>query len=233
MASPEEEAALQALVTGLQDGRICNYVAISGLTILVWDYLCTVDQERECMWGKRLGLLQCLFYANRYLPIAYQIVNVICFNLPARYLTDAVSTGWLEVFLQIQVISQYSIAAAIVAYRIWALYQTNRVVRIGIVCAWLASTVGITTLLIVSVVPDKVVAELPFGLRGCHGVVALPLLYTAAMPSLLFDSLAFVLALWKLLKQQSFISSMRGRTTNANALVYEVMLLDTTLYFVV
>ncbi|KZV87841.1 hypothetical protein EXIGLDRAFT_697218 [Exidia glandulosa HHB12029] len=83
------QTALQPVIVGLDDLQSSKYVYGASLTILLWDYVLTFEEERNTIWAKRLSLLQILFYLNRYITIAYQLFNVISFSLPPHLLSDA------------------------------------------------------------------------------------------------------------------------------------------------
>ncbi|KZV87611.1 hypothetical protein EXIGLDRAFT_773468 [Exidia glandulosa HHB12029] len=77
MSTFPNDAALAELHITIADFQTTNYVYVSAFMILVYEYTLTVGKERQYFWGRRPGLLEVLFYMNRYFPIVYQIVNVI------------------------------------------------------------------------------------------------------------------------------------------------------------
>ncbi|KZV90330.1 hypothetical protein EXIGLDRAFT_837862 [Exidia glandulosa HHB12029] len=226
------QAALSELAVGLGDLQISKYIYGSALTILAWEWCLTVEQERQTFWRRRANLLPVLFYLNRYATIAFTLFNVISFHLPPHLLTDAVREGWLHISLSAQAAAQWFVSSAIVTYRVQALYQSNRVIKIGIVVAWALANVSVLVLTIVSLLPDKVVADLPFGLKACHSNVHLPLIFTPFLPGLVYDMLAFALAVWKLFSHASSTSRALPQSST-NRRVYSVMAFDSALYFVV
>ncbi|KZV87621.1 hypothetical protein EXIGLDRAFT_752146 [Exidia glandulosa HHB12029] len=237
MENTSLESELAPIMVGIQDLQSTKYVWVSALAILLYEYLITFEDERRWVWGRRVGGLQILFYLNRYLPIVWQIVNVVCFSLPGRFLTDQVSTAWLLIFVQIGMASQWSVAGLIVTYRVWALYQNSRVVKLGIVMAWVCANIGMIVFAVVSLSPDEVVAELApsiIGRKICHGTKPLPLVILPALPTLIFDLIAFCLALWKLAQHSLLLRKLLGKGDGGvNTRVYHAMALDTTMYFVV
>ncbi|KZV98226.1 hypothetical protein EXIGLDRAFT_832323 [Exidia glandulosa HHB12029] len=208
--------ALRPLVVALQDLQTCRYVYLSALAILVWAYVLTFEEERRCMWGTRLRLLQALFYTNRYLPIAFQVFNVVGDANAAN--TSAAATQW-------------TIAAAIVTYRVWALYQANRLVKTFIIVLWGVATCGVIVLSVISLLGHPFVSDLPFGLRVCYPAKPLELTWAPFLPPLIFDAVAFTLALCKLVQHNAFMSTLRDSQVNRQ--IYNVMARDSTLYFVV
>ncbi|KZV90696.1 hypothetical protein EXIGLDRAFT_720135 [Exidia glandulosa HHB12029] len=231
------ENELSPIFVGMRDNQTTKYVWVSALAILLYEYALTFEDERRWIWGRRFGGLQALFYLNRYLPIIYQIINIVCFSLPGSSLTDTLCTAWLLIFVQIEMATQWSVAGLIVTYRVWALYQNTRAVKVGIAVAWVSANVAMVILAVISLTPDHVVAELAPGIIGrriCHGTEPLPLVILPALPTLLFDLLAFGLALWKLAQHSLLLRRLLGRgDAGIHTRVYRAMALDTTMYFVV
>ncbi|KZV98252.1 hypothetical protein EXIGLDRAFT_763737 [Exidia glandulosa HHB12029] len=232
-------AVVAGLAQGLQDLQLTKYIYGSALTILVWDWCLTFEDERETIWRKRTNLLQVLYYLNRYGTFVFTVFNVISVNLPSRLVTDAryiltshSCEGWLHVSLSAQTAAQWLVTSAIVTYRVRALYQSNRMMKVGIVVVWALTNIGIIVLTIVNLIPDKIVAELPFGLRACHSIVDVPLIFTPFLPGLAYDILAFSLALWKIYDHAS-TTSTASRNTGAGRSVYSLMAFDSALYFVI
>ncbi|THV03325.1 hypothetical protein K435DRAFT_775011 [Dendrothele bispora CBS 962.96] len=46
------------------------------ITLLVYDYICTLDQEVTYVWSKPLALGSILFFINRYLPFIDAVLNI-------------------------------------------------------------------------------------------------------------------------------------------------------------
>ncbi|KZW01158.1 hypothetical protein EXIGLDRAFT_761166 [Exidia glandulosa HHB12029] len=78
--STELETLLAPIFQGIQDLQTTKYVWVSALAILVFDCIIKFEDERRWIWSRKLSGLQVL--------VILLIVNVICFNLPQRFLTD-------------------------------------------------------------------------------------------------------------------------------------------------
>jgi len=50
-------------------------------TLLVYDYLCTLDQEIELVWSKNFSIGSILFFINRYLPFLDTIILNVIFDV--------------------------------------------------------------------------------------------------------------------------------------------------------
>ncbi|CAE6527051.1 unnamed protein product [Rhizoctonia solani] len=46
-----------------------RYLAISGITLLVYDWLSTLDKEVEYIWGRKWSLARAVYHLNRVLPV--------------------------------------------------------------------------------------------------------------------------------------------------------------------
>ncbi|TEB39532.1 hypothetical protein FA13DRAFT_7638 [Coprinellus micaceus] len=57
-----------------------NYFAVACLTILIADYLQTLDLEIALIWPTRWNLVKVMYFANRYLPLAFLPV-IIFYNV--------------------------------------------------------------------------------------------------------------------------------------------------------
>ncbi|KAF6763674.1 hypothetical protein DFP72DRAFT_1136323, partial [Ephemerocybe angulata] len=60
--------------------RYTNYFAVASLTVLIADYLQTVDLEIALIWPTRLNLVKLVYYVNRYLPFVFLPV-IIFYNV--------------------------------------------------------------------------------------------------------------------------------------------------------
>lgn len=60
--------------------RYTNYFAVASLTVLIADYLQTVDLEIALIWPTRLNLVKLVYYINRYLPFVFLPV-IIFYNV--------------------------------------------------------------------------------------------------------------------------------------------------------
>ncbi|CAE6401958.1 unnamed protein product [Rhizoctonia solani] len=73
MNIPESETELKEFLdlistTHLQ-AELTWFLAHSGITLLVFDWICTLDKEAEYLWGRRWSFARVIYYVNRVLPI--------------------------------------------------------------------------------------------------------------------------------------------------------------------
>ncbi|EJF59421.1 hypothetical protein DICSQDRAFT_172022 [Dichomitus squalens LYAD-421 SS1] len=76
MATPN----MAHMVAVLEKNQIMNFIVVAVATIVVFDYLMTVQQELELFWKRRLNLSSILFLSNRYVAISYYVAL-----LPIRF----------------------------------------------------------------------------------------------------------------------------------------------------
>ncbi|KAK0224428.1 hypothetical protein EDD85DRAFT_981988 [Armillaria nabsnona] len=56
------------------------------LTLLLWEYLITVDDEIDLFWSSKLSWIKCLFFVNRDLVIGLRVWDTICGYFPVSIL---------------------------------------------------------------------------------------------------------------------------------------------------
>ncbi|KZV80911.1 hypothetical protein EXIGLDRAFT_732105 [Exidia glandulosa HHB12029] len=228
MSSPAALAALQKeLVHGYDNlitFRMCN---IAGLTLLVYDLLLTVDMEVRHFWKwetsgavrprgrEHFSFLRILFFMNRYLPLATQILNVVGSVLVAAPLQTDGTQGriWSQQILAFTAILEwFAVPACIVLYRTCALYGRNRQVIFGLVSFYLTAVVVTILIVVLTLRKYSVSAELAPGVNlnfhACHSVSPSQTLYTVFITPLIYDVTLCVVAVYALV-------DLRRRGTNS------------------
>ncbi|KAJ4463351.1 hypothetical protein C8J55DRAFT_610418 [Lentinula edodes] len=104
--------------------------ALGSITLLVYDYFCTLYQEIELVWRSPFSLASMMFFVNRYLPFFDRIVSVN-FNFNAsisaeQCLFQAQAISWL-MFIGI-VISEL-----ILTLRTYAVWERKRSILITLI----------------------------------------------------------------------------------------------------
>ncbi|EJD54560.1 hypothetical protein AURDEDRAFT_156343 [Auricularia subglabra TFB-10046 SS5] len=174
---------------------------LSGLCLLVWDYLLTFDMELRYFWKRGLRrrehslFLFVLFMMNRYLPILTQILNTV-------------GVVWTKhVTATVAIMEWYAIPAAVVCYRTCALYGRRTRVICGLIGAYIATLAAVAIVVVISLARDTIVAEVNIGsnlhFRACHSTLTgtSTKLYAVFIPPLIYElaiSVAAIVALRKL-----------------------------------
>ncbi|KAJ7624924.1 hypothetical protein FB45DRAFT_924545 [Roridomyces roridus] len=96
------------------------YCTIAAFTILMWEYLITLDQEIIAFWGTRTWAWF-LFALNRYSSLAS------CVPIMLEFFWTTSSTHKLETFHQWYTIAAQAVVGALLIMRTYALYGKSRV----------------------------------------------------------------------------------------------------------
>ncbi|PBK87097.1 hypothetical protein ARMGADRAFT_1168710 [Armillaria gallica] len=123
-------------------------------TLILWEYVITVDDEIDLFWSSKLSWIKCLFFANRYLPIALRVWAIIyeCF-LPSPvcdrrkpYPSDHLCRLILSPDSVVCVTVQILVMEGILVLRLWAITGRRRFL-LGFFCCLLflsmAATLGV------------------------------------------------------------------------------------------
>ncbi|CAE6480129.1 unnamed protein product [Rhizoctonia solani] len=99
-------------------GENARYLAISGIALLVYDWLTTLDKEVEYTWGRKWTLARVVYHLNRVLSVmligAVLIPNVLF--APAHFTPSVILSYSYGVIVLLVIIGTTSII------RCWALY---------------------------------------------------------------------------------------------------------------
>lgn len=182
---------------------------LSGLCLLVWDWMLTLDLELRYFWKRGMRrrehslFLFALFMMNRYLPILTQILNTFGAIYPG--VTDKFCVVWTKhVTATVAILEWYAIPAAVVCYRTCALYGRRRRVIYGLVGAYVLTLAAVTVVVVCSLARDTIVAEVDIGeilyFRACHSTQSSTKLYTVFIPPLIYELTITVSAVNALLK---------------------------------
>lgn len=47
------------------------------IALVLYDHICTIPQEMQLIWGSKVTSTMVLFHANRWLILAYTILNIV------------------------------------------------------------------------------------------------------------------------------------------------------------
>jgi len=117
---------------------------VASIVILFYDYFITLDVEINNLWGRRPTVAQCLFYVNRYVPLAtYGIILAFMFN-------TSISASACHKFLIFPPVAMYlsdAVMGAIVIIRTSALYAGKRHILAVMLIVYVAQLVfgGVVT----------------------------------------------------------------------------------------
>ncbi|EJD41875.1 hypothetical protein AURDEDRAFT_169074 [Auricularia subglabra TFB-10046 SS5] len=168
---------------------------ISGLCIMVWDYLLTLDLEIQFFWKSsrpataNVLLLRAIFFINRYLPMLTQLFNVI----GTAMIKDVMSTA--------AVIEWFAIPGAVLCFRTCALYERNKRAVLSIIGLYALSLLAGALVIILTLFAGHASAHVDpsVGLRVCHSISPDEALYAAFIPPLVYDCAVSIAAMYALL----------------------------------
>ncbi|KZT36228.1 hypothetical protein SISSUDRAFT_1050162 [Sistotremastrum suecicum HHB10207 ss-3] len=153
MSSPAQSAVpdLNAIITLAQQAQAIQFYFCTAFTLVIYDYLLTLNQEIRTMWKQEKSLVFFLFILNRYYTIFALTVVTVGFFSPL--LTPSVSMcARYAQFIPFGVsIPLLLIPGLLMTLRIWALYERNKFVLIYLLgllvsqvalCFWIYSSPG-------------------------------------------------------------------------------------------
>ncbi|CAE6478834.1 unnamed protein product, partial [Rhizoctonia solani] len=183
-------------------GKNARCLAISGIALLVYDWLTTLDKEVEYTWGRKWSLARVVYYLNRVLPImligAVLIPNVLF--APAHF-TPSVQEG--NIVLQLWcycVIGHYlhyldhSLLGAV-----WSKVRILSFPRPLKVLTWLILAIGHGVLQVTMNIDKSTIMAnpLPGILRGC--IVSIPHdMWHSYLAGVLYELAIFCLIMWRI-----------------------------------
>ncbi|CAL1700258.1 unnamed protein product [Somion occarium] len=123
-------------IMSFEHSRIVAYGHVAAATLLVWDYLLTVDSEVTLMWPSPWSIMKVLFFWTRYLPVLD--ISLVLFhqlNPTISISTCQVTSKTASWFLLIGII----VSEMILVIRTWAIWGRSKAIGITLtVCAVLA-----------------------------------------------------------------------------------------------
>ncbi|EKM53282.1 uncharacterized protein PHACADRAFT_259529, partial [Phanerochaete carnosa HHB-10118-sp] len=205
-------------VTAAEQGVAVKALTLVGLTALVHDHLLTLDQEIDLIWRGRPGFVSTIFLLNRYIVPCIIIVDV--YELSGVTPSSMLFCKIWTVMQSYLTLASFMLIHVIVAIRVFALYNGRSWVRRFL---WTSGTIyflsstAVITLGVIAVIPS---------LQPDHGACVgnMPwYLWISWLPTIIFETILFILTLLALLKQED--SRSFGKLTR-------ILFRDGMVYFV-
>jgi len=189
------EAEVQAFVVAYMALQSTNYTHAAATALLIWDWCLTLEPEVRYFWSGKRSWPRLLFFLNRYLPLLAQALNLGAAINPIG--TDEFCRFWLIGFLPWTGAIAIFIAQIILVFRLYGLYGNSRKILVPILVFFtLCATAGFAIL--GWTVAHLSVTAHPFpGLTICANTNDAPILYAVWIPVLVFEAVAFALAMFK------------------------------------
>ncbi|KAJ8594313.1 hypothetical protein M405DRAFT_784766 [Rhizopogon salebrosus TDB-379] len=130
------------LTAAINDQQVVKYLSVIGPTILVYDWLLTIDSELTHVWSRRWGIIEILYIITRYLPFVDTPVMLIYHF----YLVNP-SIETCHVALTAQVLMYgfgFVISQQIFMVRTWAVWERSKAVGLFLfIQSFTTSVVGL------------------------------------------------------------------------------------------
>ncbi|KAK0227440.1 hypothetical protein EDD85DRAFT_853735 [Armillaria nabsnona] len=128
MGSPV--VSLESIETSVQHMRLVGYMDVSSVALLLYDYTLTLSLEVDLVWRAPWNLLKLFYIVQRYLPFfdtAFLVLHhQFAPELSIRYCQISHSmSGWMF-------ITGIAISEVILTARVWAVWERNKKLTIGL-----------------------------------------------------------------------------------------------------
>ncbi|KAF9448152.1 hypothetical protein P691DRAFT_801261 [Macrolepiota fuliginosa MF-IS2] len=122
--SSQVDAALQELMAAIVPTRRVNYVNLAGLTIMVMDWLVTLELEIRLVWTSKWNFMKTLYLVTRYLPFA--VISILLYYQLGYALSETACKTTYELGSWSYIVSA-GFSESILTIRTWAAWgQGNR-----------------------------------------------------------------------------------------------------------
>ncbi|EMD31697.1 hypothetical protein CERSUDRAFT_77971 [Gelatoporia subvermispora B] len=126
----------------VSSGVIDNYCAVASVALVLYDHICTIPQEMQLIWGSKVTSTMVLFHANRWLILAYTILNIVdMFLHPGTIVVSAlilpelapIDAGRPRVYISYALdLCLFALWAAFSGIRVYALSGGSRLLSLAV-----------------------------------------------------------------------------------------------------
>lgn len=207
------------LFSTINDYHLCRTIYIFSLFIVTYDWLLTLGNEVSFMWSRKFAWSRALYMICRY----WTLVNLILDNavMAASKPSLKLCFIWYQWFIAAG-IPTVIVTGIILLLRIYAMYGCNRKLLYVLLVLFIARC--ITELVLLFMTGSRMQSvPLPPGYVGCFGVNSEPFKYAYWIPTITFESILFLLAIYK------SIEIARENTTTPN-LMY-ILIRDSVIFY--
>ncbi|TFY54310.1 hypothetical protein EVG20_g9757 [Dentipellis fragilis] len=179
---------VEQLIAVLKQMKVVTYFDLSALTLLSYDYLLTLPDELELIWGSSWTVMKVVFLLNRYVPFVdtgIGIYHQLGTNISDATCSAIYSTcGWMIAY-------GVGISELILIFRTWAIWGKDK--RIGysmgvlFIVAWTIMSVYLNKFLnSMEFIPIQSISP---NLQGCFVTKVNGTLYICYVMSLSYETL--------------------------------------------
>jgi len=185
-------------------GENARLLSISMSTLLFYEYFITLDDEVKYFWRGSWSASRILFFLNRYLTPALNILTILCFstqNPTGDFCRSAIKACFFLNVLGLAVIQ------AILVLRVYYLFSNSQPIRWIVIASFLASIAISMFFAYDSVKRLTLLEPLPkFGIFGCRASRPRHF-WRIFLPPLVLHSLLFFLTVLRALTSKDLLKS--------------------------
>lgn len=223
----EAAAQLQALLVGLGDIRVTQYMAVSAVTLWAWEWLLNLGEEIEFVWTKSLLQWgQILYILNRYVSGFILILGVSFLFRPIQ--TTQFCQAWVY-WAIFSGMGTVMLVQTVLMVRVCAIYGQTKVIQ-GVVLAGIIAeiiSVFVFGLPIIRAVKWSVLDVPQLGITSCVPTTDLPRSrWEFWIIPLVFDFMLFVLVLIRGWNELTRKNKLTG------SLLLRLIVRDSTMIFI-
>ncbi|KAL4264473.1 hypothetical protein AB1N83_003532 [Pleurotus pulmonarius] len=244
---------LNTITTGYRQYYTTQYVHISSLTFLLWDYVATFPDEVLLFWTGKWSYPRVLFFLNRYQVIVWQLFHTVGVFMSSRpqklYVTTlrlvisqlikhvslarlASSQGqvWVHNLITFSALAMIIPVQLILSLRVYGLYNRAKWIA-GFLAVLILASSAAELYVVIKLSPEMTRIALPFSdIIACEPTPgAVSHLYLGLIPAIAFDTPAFLLVL---LRGVSHLRTQKNVGFRGSNLV-RLLMRDSILYFLV
>ncbi|KAH8114761.1 hypothetical protein DFH11DRAFT_186305 [Phellopilus nigrolimitatus] len=135
MVTTKDHFDILSAATG---GMVMRYSAVATMTLCVYEFFLTLDDEKRLVWPSRFTAIKALFLANRYLPFSITFSNA--FFLILNKTADAQLCKPALIAIGFMSFSGFILAEVVLAMRVFVIWQARRSILIIVSCLLGAKT---------------------------------------------------------------------------------------------
>jgi len=213
---------LQQIIDEGNDLAIQKYYKLACFVLFFYDYFLTLDDEIRFVWRGKKSWVSVLFFANRYVPVAYQLWSL---SIDSRPTFSQRICDKSIFFTTLTYTCSTLFAQLILTLRIYAITMKNRIV---VTCCLIITIVqfvlGVYSTVLAGMNKALQVPQIPLEVfRVCTTVEDRPLSIGYVTLSSGFDLFAFLIIMYTALRSNSY----RWRIPS----LFMTMAQDATYYF--
>ncbi|KAF9035722.1 hypothetical protein BDZ89DRAFT_480978 [Hymenopellis radicata] len=218
----QSQAQSLALFEALQHLRLSTYFDVSATALYVFDYLLTLEQEVDLIWGSKWTITKLLYLVTRYSTFVTAGVflwtdvtpNMSAENCLVVYKMD----GWLAT-------AGVVLAEVILTLRTWAVWNRHRFLTVCMPVLFLAHFVAVFTVMGIFLSSIQfLILPLP-DLKGCLVSAANPIFRWDFITSMMYEGVMLLLMVAK-----SYQQFREAREISSSRLL-NVILKDGVMYY--